>query len=140
MEPSVIPRGDVMKKGVAAISILLILPSMGFAQSPTRDPGSTEGVGRIALMVEIDRLQRPATLEFRHSGQALDHNPNQAQPKTLSRHPVLIGAAIGAGGGLLINVTACRTGESVCSAPGNLLMAGIGAGIGALFGVLVSRH
>jgi hypothetical protein len=130
-----------MKKGVAAISILLILPSMVFAQSPTHEPSSTEGVGRIALMVEIGPLQRSAALELRHSAQALDRGPSQAQRNgTRSGHPVLIGAAIGAGAGLLINVTACRTGESVCSAPGNLLMAGIGAGIGALVGVLVSRH
>lgn len=129
-----------MKKGVAAISILLILPSMGFAQSPIDDPGSTEGVGRIALMVEIGQLPRSAVLEFRHPVQALDRGPSRAQPNTRRGHPVLIGAAIGAGAGLVINVTACRTGESVCSAPGNLLMAGIGAGIGALVGVLVSRH
>jgi hypothetical protein len=129
-----------MKKAVAAISILLILPSMGFAQSPTHDSNSTEGVGRIALRVEIGQLRRSATLEFRHSGQALDRGASQTQPSTRSGHPVLIGAAIGAGAGLLINVTACRTGESVCSTPGNLLMAGIGAGIGALVGLLVSRH
>jgi hypothetical protein len=129
-----------MKRSVAAVSILLLLPSMGFAQSLPHDPSSTEGVGRIALRVEIGQLQRPAALEFRHSGQALAHGPSQAQPNTRSGHPVLLGAAIGAGAGLLINVTACRTGESVCSAPGNLLMAGIGAGIGALVGVLVSRH
>ncbi len=129
-----------MKKGVAAISILLILPSTGFAQSPTHDPSSTERIGRIALIVEIGQLQRSAALEFRHSRQALDLGPSQAQPNTRSGHPVLIGAAIGAGAGLLINATACRTGESVCSAPGNLLMAGIGAGIGALVGVLVSKH
>jgi hypothetical protein len=129
-----------MKKGVAAISILLILPSMSFAQTPTHDPSSTEGAGRTAMMVDIGPLQRSAALEFQHSGQALDRGQSQAQPKARSGHPVLIGAAIGAGAGLLINVTACRTGESVCSAPGNLLMAGIGAGIGALVGVLVSRH
>jgi hypothetical protein len=129
-----------MKRGVAAISILLILPSVGFAQSPIHDPSSTEGAGRIALMVEIGQLQRSAALEFRHSGQAPDRGPSQLQPNTRSGHPVLLGAAIGAGAGLLINVTACRTGESVCSAPGNLLMAGIGAGIGALVGVLVSRR
>lgn len=129
-----------MKKGVAAISILLVLPSMAFAQSPTRDASSTEGSGRIALMVEVGQLQRSAALEFRHSGQALDRSPNQVQPNNRSSHSVLIGAAIGAGAGLLTNVTACRTGESVCSAPGNLLMAGIGAGVGALIGVLVSRH
>jgi hypothetical protein len=128
-----------MTKGVAAILILLVLPSIGFAQSPTDDPGSTGGVTRIALMVEIGQLRLSAALELRHTGQALDRGPSQAQPNTRS-HPVLIGAAIGAGAGLLINVTACRTGESVCSAPGNLLMAGIGAGIGALVGVLVSRH
>ena len=129
-----------MKKGVAAISILLILPSTAFAQSPTHDPSSTERVGRIALIVEIGQLQRSAALEFRHSGQAFDRGPSQAQPNTRSGHPVLTGAAIGAGAGLLINATACRTGESVCSAPGNLLMTGIGAGIGALVGVLVSKH
>jgi hypothetical protein len=81
-EPSVIPQGDWMKKGVAAISILLILPSMGFAQSPTHDPSSTEGVGRITLMVEIGQLQRSAALECLHSGQALDRGPSQAQPNT----------------------------------------------------------
>lgn len=129
-----------MKKGVAAISILLILPSMGFAQSPTDDTSSTERVGRIALMVEIGQLRPSAALESPHPGQALDRGPGQAQPNTRRGHPVLIGAAVGAGAGLLINVTACRTGESVCSAPGNLLMAGIGAGIGALVGVVVSRH
>lgn len=139
-EPSVIPQGDWMKRAVAAISILLILPSMGLAQSPTHDPSSTKGVDRIALMIEVGQLQRSEALESRHFGQALDRSPTQAQPNTRSGHPVLIGAAIGAGAGLLINVTACRTGESVCSAPGNLLMAGIGAGIGALIGVLVSRH
>jgi hypothetical protein len=128
-----------MKNGVAAILILLIFPSMGFAQSATDDPGSTERVGRIALIVEVGQPRRSAALEFRYPGQALDRGPSQAQPKARSGHPVLIGAAIGAGAGFLINVTACRTGESVCSAPGNLLMAGIGAGIGALVGVLVSR-
>ena len=97
-------------------------------------------MGRISLMVEIGQLRRSAALEFRHAGQALDGSPSQAQPNARNGHPVLIGAAIGAGAGFLINVTACRTGESVCSAPGNLLMAGIGAGIGALVGVLVSRH
>ena len=128
-----------MKKVVAVISILLILSSICFAQSPTREPSSTEGADRIAL-VDIGQLQPSAVLEFRHSGQALERGPSQAQSNTRSGHPVLIGAAIGAGAGLLINVTACRTGESVCSAPGNLLMAGIGAGIGALVGVLVSKH
>lgn len=129
-----------MKQGVAAISLVLILPSLVFAQSATPDPGSTEGVGRMAVMVDIGPLQRSAALAFRRSGQALERSPSQAQPNVRSGHPVLVGAAIGAGAGLLINVTACRTGESVCSAPGNLLMAGIGAGIGALVGVLVSRH
>lgn len=129
-----------MKKGIAVISILLSLQSKILAQSPTRDASSTEGVGRIASVVEIGHLQRSADLEFRHSRQALDRGSSQAQPSIRNRHPVLIGAAIGAGAGLLINVTACRTDESVCSAPGNLLMAGIGAGIGALVGVLVSRH
>jgi hypothetical protein len=81
------------KKGVAAISILLILPSVGFAQSPTHDPSSTEGVGRIALMVEIGQLQRSAALKFRHSGQALDRGSSKAQPNTRSGHPALIGAA-----------------------------------------------
>jgi hypothetical protein len=129
-----------MKKSVATILILLIFPSRGLAQSATDDPGSTEGVSRIALMVEIGQLRRSDALEFRHPGQTLDRGPSQAQPKARSGHPVLIGAAIGAGAGFLINVTACRTGESVCSASGNLVMAGIGAGIGALVGVLVSRH
>lgn len=139
-EPSVIPQGELMKKGIAATSILLMLPSVGFAQSPTGDPSSPDGIGRIALTVAIGQLQRPAALEFRLPSQALDRGTNQAQPNTRRGHPVLIGAAIGAGAGLLINVAACRTGESVCSGPGNLLMAGIGAGIGALVGVLVSRH
>jgi len=129
-----------MKKGVASILILLIVPSLGFAQSPTHDPSSTDGAGRIALKVEIGQLQRSSALDFWHSGQAFDPGSSQLQPNTRSSHPVLIGAAIGGGAGLLINVTACRTGESVCSAPGNLLMAGIGAGIGALVRVLVSRH
>jgi hypothetical protein len=129
-----------MKKGVAVISILLILPSLCFAQSPTYDSSSAERVGRIAVMAEMGPLQRSAALEFRRSGHALDRVGSQAQPNARTGHPVLIGAAVGAGAGLLINVTACRTGESVCSAPGNLLMAGIGAGIGALVGMLVSRH
>ena len=129
-----------MKKGIVAILILLISPSMGFAQSATDDPSSTAGVGRMTLMVEIGQPRRSAALEFRHPGQALDRGPSQTQPKARSGHPVLIGAAIGAGAGFLINVTACRTGEGACSAPGNLLMAGIGAGIGALIGALVSRH
>jgi hypothetical protein len=129
-----------MKKGVAAILILLIFPSMGLAQSAIDHQGSIEGVGRIALMVELGELRRSAALESRHPEQALEGGPSQAQPNARIGHPVLIGAAIGAGAGFLINATACRTGESVCSAPGNLLMAGIGAGIGALVGVLVSRH
>jgi hypothetical protein len=129
-----------MMRGVATIAILLILPSMGYAQGPTHDPSSTVGIGRIASMVEIGQLQRSAALPFRHPGHTLDRVRSQAQPNARRGHPVLIGAAIGAGAGVLINVTACRTGESVCSARGNFLMAGIGAGIGALLGVLVSRH
>jgi hypothetical protein len=129
-----------MRKGIAAISILLVFPSMGMAQSPTHDPRSTERAGRIAVMVDVGQLPRSAALESRYSGRLLDRGPSKAQSNTRSGHAVLIGAAIGAGAGLLINVTACRTGESVCSAQGNLLMAGIGAGIGALVGVLVSRH
>jgi hypothetical protein len=128
-----------MNKAVAAISILLFLPSIAFAQSP-HDPSLIERAGRIALMIEIDQLQRPGTSTFRHIGRTLDRSTGQAQPNTRRGHPVLIGAAIGAGAGFLINATACRTGESVCSTPGNLMMAGIGAGIGALVGVLVSRH
>ena len=129
-----------MKKGIAVISMLLSLQSKILAQRPTRDTSLTDGVGRLASVVEIGHLQRSADLEFEHSRRAFDRGSSQAQPSIRHRHPVLIGAAIGAGAGLLINVTACRTGESVCSAPGNLLMAGIGAGIGALVGVLVSRH
>ena len=129
-----------MKKSIAVLSILLTLHTTMLAQSLTRDASSTEAVGRIASVIEIGQLQRSAALELRHSRQALDRGSKPVQPSTRKRHPVLIGAAIGAGAGLLINVTACRTGESVCSAPGNLLMAGIGAGIGALVGVLVSRH
>ena len=56
-----------MKKGVAAILILLIFPSISLAQSATDLPGSTEGVGRIALMVEIGQLRRSAPLKFRRS-------------------------------------------------------------------------
>jgi hypothetical protein len=129
-----------MKKGVAAILILLIFPSIGLAQSTADDPGSTGGVRRIALMVEMDQQRRSPALEFRYPAQSFDRGLSQAQPKARSGHPVLIGAAIGAGAGFLINATACRTGESVCTAPGNILMAGIGAGVGALVGVLVSRH
>ena len=125
-----------MKNGVAAILMLLICPSIGLAQSATRESAPPEGPTPIARMVEIGQRRRPAALELWHSGHALSGDQNQAQPKARSGHPVLIGAAIGAGSGFLLNATACRTGESVCTGAGNLLM----AGIGALVGVLVSRH
>jgi hypothetical protein len=50
---------------------------------------------------------------------------HQSQQKTRTGHPVLIGGAIGATAGLVLNATAYRTGESVCT--GAALMAGIGA-------------
>jgi hypothetical protein len=129
-----------MKKGVAAFLVWLILPSICFAQSATGSAGSTDVLDRNAWMVEIGPLRGPAALEFRHPEQVLHSGQSQAQPNAHHGHPVLIGVAIGAGAGYLINATACRTGEGVCTFPGNMLMAGIGAGIGALVGVLISRH
>lgn len=130
-----------MKEGLAVISLLLSLQSKALAQSPTFDAKSAAGESRIASVIAMDQALGSADREFRHAREAFSpRSPTQAQPGSRTRHPILLGTAIGAGAGLLINVTACRTGESVCSAPGNLLMAGIGAGIGALVGVLVSRH
>jgi hypothetical protein len=65
--------------------------------------------------------------------------PSQTQSGHRVRHPVLLGAAIGAGAGFVLNASACRTGESVCTAAGNLMMAGIGAGVGAVVGAIVGR-
>jgi hypothetical protein len=129
-----------MKKGIAVVSMLLSLQSTSFAQSRTPAASPTAGIARIAATLDIGQLQRSTDRTFVRSRQALSRGSRQAQPSARNRHPVMIGAAIGAGAGLLINVSACRTGESVCTASGNLLMAGIGAGVGALVGVLVSRR
>ena len=119
-----------MKRGVAAILIVLVLPTTGFAQRQS-DAGSSGGVGGIAITVDLAR-SRPE--------QAFNRAASQPQPSVHHGHPVLIGAAVGAGAGYVLNATACRTGESVCTVPGNLLLAGIGAGIGAVIGVLISRR
>ena len=129
-----------MKKRVALILVLLMLSSTGFAQNPRDSGGSTGGVSRHTSIVELGGLRRSIAPESQHLGRAVNRGRSGASASARRGHPVLTGAAIGAGAAYLINATACKTGESVCSAPGNLLMAGIGAGIGALVGVLVSRR
>jgi hypothetical protein len=121
----------LMKQRITAILISLMLPSAVCAQSSIDRRGS-----RIATADGGGPLHRSA---LREAERIVKIVANQSQQHRRVRHPVLLGAAIGAGAGFLINATACRTGESICTGGGNVLMAGIGGGIGAAVGALVSH-
>ena len=119
-----------MKQCLAAVVLSLVLPAVTLAQNPTTQtlsklPTNVAGPLYGFAPRQADRVATPSS--------------NSPQKKTRVRHPVLLGAAIGAGAGFVINAAACRTGESVCTSGGNVLMAGIGAGIGAAIGAVLSR-
>jgi len=122
-------------KTMMAILVSLTVPFTVLAQ---RDEGGTSA-GTVALIDVEGPLHRSVVREVERLAKVPDIGSSQTQQKAHHGHPVLLGAAIGAGAGFLLNATACRTGESVCTGPGNLLMAAIGAGIGAAIGALVSR-
>ena len=130
-----------MRKAVTATLISLIIPSSAFGQSSTIPTHSNSATNRVAPVVDTPgSLRLPGALQLVDSREAFTTASTQTPSKRRNGHPVLIGAAIGAGAGYLINVTACRTGESVCSGAGDLMTAGIGAGIGALVGLLIARR
>jgi hypothetical protein len=123
-------------KTMMAILVSLTVPFTVLAQ---RDEGGTSA-GTVALIAVEGPLHRSVAREAKRLARMPETGSSQTQQTAHHHgHPVLLGAAIGAGAGFLLNATACRTGESVCTGPGNLLMAAIGAGIGAAIGALVSR-
>jgi hypothetical protein len=124
-----------MKKMVTVILVVLMVPLTVRAQG---DDGAARA-GSVAPIAIEGPLHRSVVREAERLAKAPDIASSQAQQKAHHGHPILLGAAIGAGAGFLLNATACNTGESVCSGPGNVLMAAIGAGIGAAIGAVVSR-
>lgn len=131
-----------MRRAVATILMVGLLPSIALGQSAPIADEPSAALHRLRLraaIVDTGPPRRFASQELNEHSR-FDRGSRQTAAKQSNGHPVLIGAAIGAGAGFLINATACRTGESVCSGAGNLLMAGIGAGAGALVGLLISRR
>jgi hypothetical protein len=124
-----------MRKTIAAILMALTLGPHVVAQGHESNV-STVVVG---MTGPAGPRFRPATRELERLAKTADTQSGKTQRGTGGHHPVLVGAAIGAGAGFLINATACRTGESICTGAGNVLVAGIGAAIGAAVGALVSR-
>jgi hypothetical protein len=130
-----------MRKAAAAILVSLMIPSSVFAQSQTIEPPANSQANRVATVVgPRDGLRVRGALQLTGATTPFSLAPTHAPSKARKSHPVMIGAAIGAGAGYLLNATACRTGESVCTVPGNILMAGIGAGVGAVVGLFVGRR
>jgi hypothetical protein len=117
-----------MKKTMALLLAALI-PSTALAQ-----PSQDKEPARIAMALVSGPISLSAVRNAERFVETPDH---QSQQKTRTGHPVLIGAAIGATAGFVLNATPYRTGESVWT--GAALMAGIGAAVGAGIGALVSR-
>lgn len=131
-----------MTKIVAAVAIALVARTGVFAQSLqsfTSDAASRGNVGRAPLVIDVRDVTEDVDVRHRISRRDMAERASlQTPPARRVRHPVLLGAAIGAGAGFVLNASACRTGESVCTSAGNLMMAGIGAGVGAVVGWLVA--
>jgi hypothetical protein len=125
----------MMKRMVAVVAIAVGMPAAVRAQTPTGDERFVVKARPVPLVLDIDdAVRRVVRRDVRELVSASVQTPAGHHV----RHPVLIGAAIGAGAGFVLNASACRTGESVCTSAGNLMMAGIGAGVGSVIGWLVA--
>jgi hypothetical protein len=129
-----------MTRVVATLLFAFVARTAVFAQTLTSDAPFTAAAPRLEHPVALRDAVYVATeahrLDFDRRHQA-DASLQTSTPHRV-RHPVLLGAVIGGATGFVLNASACRTGESVCTSAGNLMMAGIGAGVGAFVGWLVA--
>jgi len=127
-----------MLKTLTALFVLALwMPSTVMAQSPKvpADQAARNGILR-SISSSIERRPvfprggvRPATAS------AIVTTPEAPQPSQRSwagRHPVALGAMIGAAGGALMGASVCWT--QVCGDGHGPLLVGFGAGLGAAIG------
>jgi hypothetical protein len=107
----------------------------------TRGLVSTSGVsGRGALSREaIRESARPIPVEPNRSRARVGQSGSQGsqQKGWVGRHPVLFGALLGVGPGILFGEVVLGQGADFPHGPDMLIGAGIGAGIGALIGLAI---
>jgi hypothetical protein len=88
-----------------ALLLAALIPSTALAQ-----PSQDKEPARIAMALVSGPISLSAVRNAERFVETPDH---QSQQKTRTGHPVLIGAAIGATAGFVLNATPYRTGESV---------------------------
>lgn len=138
-----------MRQTVAYVVLVCILgqPSAFAREAPAqvagRAPSSTSTAGTITdgIALEARRLARSTASE------SVSLQTGSGRRSWIDRHPVVFGAAVGAGGGAFLAATMenelfCSGGDEDCFYHGNsriLVGAGMGAGVGALIGWIVGR-
>lgn len=128
-----------MTKVVVAVLIALVARTGVFAQSLTSDAPFADPTLRLEHPIALRDAVYVATGETRRLERRREAGASQQTPTTHRvRHPVLLGAVIGGATGFVLNASACGTGEAFCTSAGNLFMAGVGAGVGAVVGWLVA--
>src|SRR5262249_50543320 len=128
-----------MTKVAVAVMIVLVSTDVRAQSAATDAPFIVLLPRPSSLTLDVREAGRTLAIERRiDERRAMRLTALQTPPTRRVRHPVLLGAVIGGVGGFVLNASACRTGESVCTSAGNLMMAGIGAGVGAFVGWLVA--
>ena len=133
-----------MKAIAAILASLLLTPSTVLAQdtsASTRQGESVQASARLSGGLD-QSIAREAARLAEYSG-THGFQPQQAPQRTWAgRHPVALGAMIGAGGGAIWGAAACAgtcngsDGQTTALWMG--IGAGVGAGIGAGIGAIVS--
>lgn len=140
-----------MQRVVAVVLVWLLLsPSAGLAQVPSAN--DSRGIGRTPLRT-LPNIPEATMAPSRGPRLTFTVSPRSSEPQSApqrswaGRHPVLVGAIVGAGIGgvargkllgLRYDTCVYDSETTGCGAASSGIGAGIGAGVGALAGLIVS--